>query len=98
MVRQRALAGRGLAGVVEDRDLDFRRERLGLGLGELGPARVLEVAIGDEAQRMAGGADLLIDLKAALELVAVEGAEDAFEAEADGLRMLDGRGGQRRRR
>jgi hypothetical protein len=55
----------------------LRGDRAHLGLGI---ADVLEVAVGDVAQAVAAGAHFLVDLEAALELLAVELAERAGEA------------------
>ena len=68
VVGRQRLAGRWLAGVrVDRRDLDLPvgRDRLHLGLVV---AELREVAERDELEGVAGRADLLVDLEAALEL------------------------------
>src|SRR5690606_7046153 len=56
-------------------------------------AQVTEV---HQVHAVAGGADLLVDLVAALQLALVEGAERPGEAEAAIARMLGAPGGHRR--
>src|SRR3546814_5980497 len=84
MVRGQRLAGGRFARVRIDRrhlDLPLVGDRLHLGLviAEIG-----KVAERDEAEAMTGGADLLVDLQAALQLLAVERAKRAIALESDG--------------
>src|SRR3546814_4323909 len=84
MVRGQRLAGGGFARVrIYRRPLDLPlvgdRLHLGLVIAEIG-----KVAERDEAEAMTGGADLLVDLQAALQLLAVERAKRAIALESDG--------------
>ena len=68
-----------IALVVEVLDLVFGRDRLGLRLGEAGAARVRQIAERQHLRRMAVGANLAVDLEAALELRLVVFAERTGE-------------------
>src|SRR5262249_30086852 len=70
-------------------------ERLHLLLGEVRPARIAEIAERDVAERVAVGADLAIDLEAALELRRIERAEDARERPRQDGRLLHREMGRR---
>ena len=96
-----------VAGVgIDVRVLDVLRERLHhrivVRVGVLGiperPARIAQVAEGDEVHRVAGGTDLLVDLVAALELLLVVVAERALERPVDILQRRLSAGRQSRRR
>ncbi len=82
---RRALHGFALA--VEVVHLFLRRDRLD---PVVAVAERSEVAVMQQVHRMAVGADLLVDLKAALQGGAVERAEDAVERPA-GVRQRRGR-------
>src|SRR5215471_3368727 len=72
--------------------LHLRSNLLDLLRRELGTARLAEIAIGQKPHRMAVGADLAIDLEAALELGVVVSAERGREAPAlmgDLWRLID---------
>ena len=89
MIGQGAGAGQADALVVENlalvvgigRDLVAGRDRLGLRLGEAGTARLVQIVEGDVVEAVAGRADFLIDLEAALQRAAVVGAERPVEGE-----------------
>ena len=66
-------------------DLVQSRDRLDLLFREARAVGTAKVAEGQVLQAMTGAADLVIDLKAALQLVLVKGAERPLEAEADVL-------------
>ncbi len=68
-------------------DLIGRGQRGDLALRELWPARLGEIAKGDQARCVAGRADLLVDLIAALQLGAVEFAERPGEGPAHARRI-----------
>ena len=80
VVRRRRRAG--LAGRRRRSTSCMRREGAHLLLGHRRPALLGELAVGHELEPVAGGADLGVDLQAALQLRLVEAAERPLEGEA----------------
>ena len=71
-------------------DLVFRCERLHLRFRKFGTAGFREIAEGDELQRMAIGADLPVNLEAALQLRAIVMSEGTREGPRLPLRLRSG--------
>ena len=99
--QRRALVVGGLALVVGlGRNLGGGGQRTGLGFAEFRTARLGQIVEGQVAGGVAGGADFLIDLIAALQCAAIIGAEGAFEFELHRLGMqplgVDGFGSEDR--
>src|SRR3546814_9360845 len=85
-IRRQARTGRGLTRVrIERRNGEGLRERLHFRLAE---ADVLKAADRNQLHAVAGRADFLVDLEAALELLAVELPERAVRSQVKLLRVL----------